>query len=84
MMFEGRRKTGNTSPLPQISRNAFVQRACERGSVCKRLPQDFPQTSPLELVLQSGLGSPAIGGLGLNKNLKNRILQVPLKNWGKC
>ena len=50
----------------------------------ERLPQDFPQTSPLELVLQSGLGSPAIGGLGLNKNLKNRILQVPLKNWGKC
>ena len=42
------------------------------------------KTSPLELVLQSGLGSPAIGGLGLNKNLKNRILQVPLKNWGKC
>ena len=67
MMFEGRRKTGKTSPLPQISRNAFVQRACERGSVCKRLPQDFPQTSPLELVLQSGSGSPAIAVLGFKQ-----------------
>ena len=35
-----------TSPLPQISRKGRAERGCERGSVCKRLPQDFPQTSP--------------------------------------
>ena len=61
MMFEGRRKTGKTSPLPQISRNAFVQRAYERGSVCKRLPQDFPQTSP------PGIGSAEWFGFTSNR-----------------
>ena len=56
-----------------------------RGEVfAKDFPKTSPRPPPLELVLQSGLASPAIGGLGLNKNLKNRILQVPLKNWGKC
>ena len=35
-----------TSPLPQISRKGRAERGCERGSVCKRLPPDFPKTSP--------------------------------------
>jgi len=56
-----------------------------RGEV---FAKDFPKTSPrpppwnwscrVVWVHQQSLC------LGLNKNLKNRILQVPLKNWGKC